>query len=143
MNYYHNLQSSLSSPYYIKTFIQLIISSENYSCYRSLGEKYENKKVKLNYMNKRNLEIEADCDMCPLHNKIECRLGVIHKWRHFVDPISPSSRFLLLRPLYCCHRIPPPPYDRDVIYGWTLMNGRLFDRVAIFGGNFKFDCILN
>jgi hypothetical protein len=37
---------------------------------------------------------------------------------HFLTPLSPSSRFLFVRPKCCCNKILyPSPYDRDVIYG--------------------------
>ena len=42
-------------------------------------------------------------------------------WDNFGHTSPPSSRFLLLRPYYCRHKIIDPlPIDRGVIYGLTL-----------------------
>ena len=58
--------------------------------------------------------------------------GVVQKWCHaFVDNFWPPyprwSRVLLLRPVYCCHKIldPLPLQDRDVILCYQLC-GRTF-----------------
>ncbi len=52
-------------------------------------------------------------------------LGFVHKWCHAISsdfwPLPPSSRFLLLRPFYCCHKILDTSLqDSDVIYGRPL-----------------------
>ena len=57
-------------------------------------------------------------------------IGFVHKWRHAVfdnfrptrpPPFSHESRFLVLRILYCPHKILDPcPKGREVIYGRPL-----------------------
>ncbi len=52
------------------------------------------------------------------------RWGVVHKWRHAnldisITPSPPWSRFLLLRPLYCCHNILYPLPLRPWHHLWT------------------------
>jgi hypothetical protein len=62
-----------------------------------------------------------------LTSKFYSSIGAVYKWRHaildnFLTP-SPSSRFLLLSPLYCCNKIidPLPHWDSGVIYGRPLI----------------------